>query len=175
MEQQPAQTVYATKEACNINSEALHMCFIKCCCTCKLSVLAIPPHLHQGLASNLKHCMGASQCSCSGAIQPKRVKHSVRHMPSCTPRSMPQVLDGVTILFSALIPLGQDPKTHNLAQLGEQFGAKCVTQEHPSVTHVVTANSGSAKAQWALANGKHLVSRHWYAKDPLIHRLHAFR
>ena len=131
--------------------------------------------LASGIGFHLKNCMGAPQCSYSSAKQPKRAKHSVRRTPLCTPRSMLQVLAGVTILFSALIPLGQDPKTHNLAQLGEQFGAKCVTQEHPSVTHVVTANSGSAKAQWALANGKHLVSRHWYAKDPLIHLLHAFR
>jgi len=156
-------------------SEALHMCFVECCCDCQQIVLAVPPHSPQGLASNLKHCMGALQCTYSSATQPRRVKHRVRHMRLCTPLSMLQVLAGVTILFSALIPLGQDPKTHNLAQLGEQFGAKCVTQEHPSVTHVVTANSGSAKAQWALANGKHLVSRHWYAKDPLIHLLHAFR
>ena len=155
-------------------SEALHMCFVECCCTCQLTVLAAPPHLHQGLASNLKECMGASQCTCSSAKQPRRAKHSVWRMRLCTPHSMLQVLAGVTILFSALIPLGQDLKTHNLTQLGEQFGAKCVTQEHPSVTHVVTANSGSAKAQWALANGKHLVSRHWYAKNPLIHLLHAF-
>ncbi len=76
---------------------------------------------------------------------------------------MVQVLAGVVILFSALVPLGQDPRAHHLGQLTEQFGAKCVTQEDASVTHVVAANSGSAKAQWALAHGKHLVSRHWYA------------
>ena len=75
-----------------------------------------------------------------------------------------QVLAGVVILFSALVPLGQDPRAHHLGQLTEQFGAKCVTQEDASVTHVVAANSGSAKAQWALAHGKHLVSRHWYAE-----------
>ena len=77
---------------------------------------------------------------------------------------MVQVLAGVIILFSALVPLGQDPKAHNLGQLAEQYGARCVTQEDASVSHVVAANSGSAKAQWALTTGKYLVSRHWYAK-----------
>lgn len=75
--------------------------------------------------------------------------------------SVVQVLAGVTVLFSALVPLGQDPRAHSLGQLAEQFGAKCVTQEVASVSHVVAANSGSAKAQWAIAHGKHLVSRHW--------------
>ena len=78
---------------------------------------------------------------------------------------MVQVLAGVTILFSALVPLGQDPRAHNLGQLAEQYGAMCVTQEDESVSHVVAANSGSAKAQWALTTGKHLVSRHWYAEQ----------
>ena len=77
--------------------------------------------------------------------------------------SVVQVLAGVTVLFSALVPLGQDPRAHSLGQLAEQFGAKCATQEDTSVSHVVAANSGSAKAQWAIAHGRHLVSRHWYA------------
>ena len=78
-----------------------------------------------------------------------------------------QVLAGVTILFSALIPLGQAPRTHSLGQLAEQYGAKCVAQEDPSVTHVVAQSNGSAKAPWAAAYGKHLVSRHWQASSPL--------
>ncbi len=82
--------------------------------------------------------------------------------------SVVQVLAGVVILFSALVPLGQDPKAHHLGQLAVQFGAECVTQEDASVTHVVAANSGSAKAQWARAHGKHLVSRHWYATLTLL-------
>ena len=72
-----------------------------------------------------------------------------------------QVLAGVTILFSALIPLGQPPRAHSLGQLAEQYGAQCVAQEDPSVTHVVAQSNGSAKARWAAAHGKHLVSRHW--------------
>ena len=64
-----------------------------------------------------------------------------------------QVLAGVTILFSALIPLGQAPRAHSLGQLAEQYGAKCVAQEDPSVTHVVAQSNGSAKARWAAAYG----------------------
>lgn len=72
-----------------------------------------------------------------------------------------QVLVGVVILFSALVPLGQDPRSHNLGQLAEQYGARCVTKEDDSVTHVVASSNGSTKARWALASGRHLVSRHW--------------
>ena len=71
------------------------------------------------------------------------------------------MLAGVVILFSALVPLGQAPREHPLGQLAEQFGVTCVGAESDSVTHVVALSNGSAKAQWALAAGKHLVSRAW--------------
>ena len=58
-----------------------------------------------------------------------------------------QVLEGVCILFSRIIPLEQSPKEHRLWQLAELFGATCFACTDPSVTHVITNTIGTQKAR----------------------------
>jgi hypothetical protein len=58
-----------------------------------------------------------------------------------------QVLEGVCILFSRVIPLEQPPETHPLWCLAESFGASCTAQMQESITHVVTNTNGTEKAR----------------------------
>eukprot|EP00884_Botryococcus_braunii_P005692 jgi/Botrbrau1/15123/Bobra.0283s0002.1 len=72
-----------------------------------------------------------------------------------------QVLKGVHILFTRVIPLHQEPCDHKLWRMAERFGATCTTETNPFVTHVVAGTSGTAKALWAHNHGKHVVSPQW--------------
>ncbi|KAK9837308.1 hypothetical protein WJX81_005341 [Elliptochloris bilobata] len=72
-----------------------------------------------------------------------------------------QVLAGVRILFSRVIPLEQAPASHTLWCLAEAFGAECTTDADPGVTHVVASTRGTQKVFWALQSGKHIVLPAW--------------
>jgi hypothetical protein len=48
-----------------------------------------------------------------------------------------EVLLDVHIVFSGVIPLGQDPRHNELWIMATQFGAKCYTEVNPSITHLV--------------------------------------
>jgi RNA polymerase II C-terminal domain phosphatase-like 3/4 len=72
-----------------------------------------------------------------------------------------QVLAGVTILFSRVVPLEQAPETHALWRLAEAFGARCTTVAADAVTHVVAATRGTEKVHWALRHGKLVVAPAW--------------
>lgn len=74
-----------------------------------------------------------------------------------------QVLAGVRILFSRVIPLEQPPASHALWRLAEAFGAACTTAADPGVTHVVASTRGTEKVFWALQSGKQVVLPAWYA------------
>jgi RNA polymerase II C-terminal domain phosphatase-like 3/4 len=56
-----------------------------------------------------------------------------------------QVLAGVRILFSRVIPIGHPQHEHELWKRAELFGATCFTEAEPSVTHVVTKALGTQK------------------------------
>ena len=60
---------------------------------------------------------------------------------------MAQVLAGVCILFSRIIPLEQAPQEHRLWQLAQLFGATCLADTDPSVTHVITNTLGTQKVR----------------------------
>ena len=47
------------------------------------------------------------------------------------------VLEGVTLVFSGVIPLNANWQTHDYTQLARQFGAEVVNELSRSVTHVV--------------------------------------
>lgn len=72
-----------------------------------------------------------------------------------------KILQGVNIVFSRVIPLEVDPKTHELWQMAEAFGAKCSTAVGPGVTHLVAADGGTEKAAAARVAGVAVVSPHW--------------
>ena len=62
-----------------------------------------------------------------------------------------QVLAGVKIMFSRIIPLEQQPDTHPLWKLAVRFGATCTSQVSDDVTHVVANVSGTEKVCIRLA------------------------
>lgn len=72
-----------------------------------------------------------------------------------------QVLAGVRIVFTRVIPLEQDPATHPLWRLAESFGASCATQPDAATTHVVAGASCTEKVLAARAAGKWVVTPAW--------------
>ncbi|KAG0273234.1 Carboxy-terminal domain (CTD) phosphatase [Linnemannia exigua] len=55
------------------------------------------------------------------------------------------VLKGVNVVFSSVIPLGQPPQRADIWRQAESFGANCWTDLSSRVTHVVAAKAGTAK------------------------------
>ena len=74
-----------------------------------------------------------------------------------------QVLAGVRIAFTGLIPLEQPAGTHALWRMAKSFGASCTQALDVGVTHVVAKARGTEKVFWALQHGKHVVSKAWCA------------
>ncbi|TVU27899.1 hypothetical protein EJB05_19400, partial [Eragrostis curvula] len=71
------------------------------------------------------------------------------------------VLRGCTVAFSRVIPLEDRAQDHHMWKLAEQLGAVCVADVDATVTHVVSKDPGTEKAQWARENNKFLVSTKW--------------
>lgn len=63
----------------------------------------------------------------------------IRDTQKIIPRVRSEVLAGVHIVFSGVIPLDVPQETTDLWKLGHMFGAKCHTDLTSEVTHVVTA------------------------------------
>jgi len=55
-----------------------------------------------------------------------------------------QVLAGVHLLFSGVIPLDVEPRRAGIWLAAESFGAVCSTRLEPSTTHVVSAKVRSS-------------------------------
>ena len=56
-----------------------------------------------------------------------------------------KVLSGCHLVFSRIIPMEQDPRTHALWRMAEQFGATCALQCSEATTHVVATTRGTEK------------------------------
>lgn len=56
-----------------------------------------------------------------------------------------KVLQGCSLVFSRVMPLEQDPRTHALWRMAEQYGATCSTHCSDATTHVVAAARGTEK------------------------------
>ncbi|KAJ7634451.1 hypothetical protein FB45DRAFT_829675 [Roridomyces roridus] len=69
------------------------------------------------------------------------------------PRIRTEVLDGVHILFSSVIPLDTNPEGTEIWRMARMFGAKCSTELTPDVTHVVAAKRGTVKVDAARKRG----------------------
>ncbi|KAF9913635.1 Carboxy-terminal domain (CTD) phosphatase [Lobosporangium transversale] len=73
-----------------------------------------------------------------------------------------RVLQGVHLVFSSVIPLGQDPQRADIWRHAQHFGAACSHDIRSSVTHVVAAKPGTAKVNKARQNKKiHIVRPEW--------------
>ncbi|KAL4431258.1 hypothetical protein ABPG75_006514 [Micractinium tetrahymenae] len=72
-----------------------------------------------------------------------------------------QVLRGVRLVFTRVIPLETEPSSHPLWRLAESFGARCSTVLDGTTTHVVAGASGTEKVLQARAAGKWVVTPAW--------------
>ncbi|KAF7308870.1 RNA polymerase II subunit A C-terminal domain phosphatase [Mycena kentingensis (nom. inval.)] len=78
-------------------------------------------------------------------------------------RKRSRVLAGTHIVFSGVIPLDTDPQISEHWRLARMFGARCSTDLHPDVTHVVCAKPGTVKADAAMRRGGiHVVRADWF-------------
>ena len=65
------------------------------------------------------------------------------------------MLQGVTILFSGLIPLAAKPQERPLWVRAERFGARCTASKADEVTHVIAKTGGTEKVRFlSLYQGK---------------------
>lgn len=72
-----------------------------------------------------------------------------------------QVLNGVQICFSSVIPLNQDPTRSEIWNLARTFGAQCQSELDSYVTHLVAGKPGTEKVSKALRAGMHVVTVDW--------------
>ncbi|KAI8137845.1 hypothetical protein BJV82DRAFT_633442 [Fennellomyces sp. T-0311] len=78
------------------------------------------------------------------------------------PEMKRQVLDGVHIVFSGLIPQQQVLSASMYWRLAESFGAVCLPDLTGNVTHVIAAKAGTDKVNRARrANRIHIVTVDW--------------
>lgn len=68
-------------------------------------------------------------------------------MKPCTSQLVPQVLEGVRLVFSRVIPLETNPRQHPLWLLAEQYGATCSEQCAGDTTHVVAMTGATEKVR----------------------------
>ena len=72
------------------------------------------------------------------------------------------VLEGCTLVFSGIVPLGVKPQREPLYRRAVAFGARIVDTVTPDVTHVVCRTFGTAKSKEAVKLGHvHVVSMAW--------------
>lgn len=77
------------------------------------------------------------------------------------PAMKERVLDGVTLVFSSVIPLGADVHTADISMWARSFGAIITDKVGRDVTHVIAARPGTAKVKTAVKRGIPVVSTHW--------------
>ncbi|KAF7307500.1 RNA polymerase II subunit A C-terminal domain phosphatase [Mycena indigotica] len=79
-------------------------------------------------------------------------------------RKRAQVLAGVHLVFSGVIPLDTNPQTSEHWRLARMFGAKCSTELTPETTHLVCAKPGTVKADTAMRRGGiYVIRSEWFA------------
>ncbi|KAL1931784.1 hypothetical protein VTP01DRAFT_9928 [Rhizomucor pusillus] len=78
------------------------------------------------------------------------------------PEMKKQVLKGVRIVFTGLIPQQQAPASSMYWQLAESFGAECLPELTGQVTHVIAARAGTEKVNRAKRiSSIHIVTADW--------------
>jgi len=70
------------------------------------------------------------------------------------------ILKDCCILFTRIIPKGEDPQRHPAWVLATNLGATCVDDTSSRVTHVI-AGGTTSKAEWAKKTGKYVVTIQW--------------
>ncbi|KAF9270753.1 hypothetical protein L218DRAFT_976431 [Marasmius fiardii PR-910] len=87
----------------------------------------------------------------------KKTKTSKKEVAYDVTRIIPsirfEVLKGVHLLFSSVIPLDTRPESTEIWRMAHMFGAKCSTELTPEITHVVAAKRGTVKVEAARKRG----------------------
>ncbi|XP_047309025.1 RNA polymerase II C-terminal domain phosphatase-like 3 isoform X2 [Impatiens glandulifera] len=82
-----------------------------------------------------------------------------------------KILSGCRIVFSRVFPVDfNNYHKHHLWLIAEQFGAECTNQIDHKVTHVVANAPGTDKVNWALSNGRFVVSPGWVEASAFLYR-----
>ncbi|KAL9105737.1 MAG: hypothetical protein Q9227_009125 [Pyrenula ochraceoflavens] len=79
--------------------------------------------------------------------------HLAPDIRSVMPAMKHKVLEGVTIVFSGVIPLLMDVQSAEISLWAKSFGATVSTKIGRDTTHVVTARPGTAKVKQAVRRG----------------------
>ncbi|KIL71651.1 hypothetical protein M378DRAFT_1020729 [Amanita muscaria Koide BX008] len=102
--------------------------------------------------------------------------HSRRRKPASDvtriiPHIRSEVLGGVHILFSSVIPLDTNAETTEIWRMAHMFGAKCSTELNSEVTHVVSAKRGTVKVDAARRRGgTKIVWLSWFTDSVALWR-----
>ncbi|KAH6772337.1 C-terminal domain phosphatase-like 4 [Perilla frutescens var. hirtella] len=72
-----------------------------------------------------------------------------------------EVLKDCRVVFTRVFPTNFTAEHHPLWRMAEQLGATCLAEADPSVTHVVSLDSGTDKSRWAVKEKKFLVNPGW--------------
>ncbi|KAG5730615.1 RNA polymerase II subunit A C-terminal domain phosphatase [Termitomyces sp. T112] len=83
----------------------------------------------------------------------KRREKSPYDVTRIIPRIRSEVLEGVHLLFSSVIPLDTRPESTEIWKMAHMFGARCSTELKPDITHVVAAKRGTVKVDMARKRG----------------------
>lgn len=86
-----------------------------------------------------------------------------------------RVLAGCHLAFSGLIPQGEPPEFSAIWQMATEYGATCHEQVSRTLTHLVTANAGTIKAEEAFRLGNIEVVHASWLHDSICqwHKQHA--
>ncbi|KAG6854140.1 hypothetical protein C0991_010051 [Blastosporella zonata] len=84
---------------------------------------------------------------------PKRREKPPYDVTKIIPRIRTEVLEGVHLLFSSVIPLDTRPESTEIWKMAHMFGARCSTELKPDITHVVAAKRGTVKVDMARKRG----------------------
>lgn len=87
--------------------------------------------------------------------------NSVPDTKKIIPHMKERILEGITLVFSSVIPLGTDVYTADISMWARSFGAVVADKVSRDVTHVIAARPGTAKVKTAVRRGIPVVSTHW--------------
>ncbi|KAH7914757.1 hypothetical protein BJ138DRAFT_1078820 [Hygrophoropsis aurantiaca] len=81
------------------------------------------------------------------------MKSQPHDVTTIIPQMRAQILNGVHILFSSVIPLDMKAETTEIWKVAHMFGAQCYTELTSRITHVVAAKHGTVKVDSARRRG----------------------
>ncbi|KAJ3196674.1 Carboxy-terminal domain (CTD) phosphatase [Irineochytrium annulatum] len=78
------------------------------------------------------------------------------------PHMKRRVLDGCSLVFSGVIPIGCDPMRHDVWNVAKAYGAECSVDLEDTTTHLVAAKKGTQKVNRAKRKKGWIVKPEWF-------------